>query len=148
MSLEWHQANKYSKIFEVNFAHDGWKFQNTGGQKEKKKYKAKQFRSKVTDGARDGQEPWSALGAWGSTGDTVVATEGRNCFVRLEIGPWQPSLVVVEAAAAPPHSTSGRHTYDRGHSFAFAATEVEAEAGADFLPSTVAGDTLRSQARA
>jgi uncharacterized lipoprotein NlpE involved in copper resistance len=134
-------------MFEVNFAHDGWKFQNTGGQKEKKKYKAKQFRSKVTDGARDGQEPWSALGAWGSTGDTVVATEGRNCFVRLEIGPWQPSLVVVEAAAAPPHRVDATLTTE-ATPFAFAATEVEAEAGEDFLPSTVAGDTLRSQARA
>ena len=117
------------------------------GQKEKKKSKAEQFRSKVTDGARDGQEPWSALGAWGSTGDTVVATEGRDCFVRLEIGPWQPSLVVVEAAAAPPHRVDATLTTE-ATPFAFAATEVEAEAGADFLPSTVAGDTLRSQARA
>ena len=101
----------------------------------------------MTDGARDGQEPWSALGAWGSTGDTVVATEGRNCFVRLEIGPWQPSLVVVEAAAAPPHRVDATLTTE-ATPFAFAATEVEAEAGEDFLPSTVAGDTLRSQARA
>ena len=67
--------------------------------------------------------------------------------MRLEIGPWQPSLVVVEAAAAPPHRVDAILTTE-ATPFAFAATEVEAEAGEDFLPSTVAGDTLRSQARA
>ena len=90
---------------------------------------------------------WSALDVWSSTGGTLVASEGSSCFVRLEIGPWQPSLVVVEAAAAPPHRVDATLTTE-ATPFAFAATEVEAGAGAYFLPSTVAGDTLRSQAKA
>ena len=70
-------AKNNPKHFKSTLLTMGGNSKNTGGQKEKK-YKAKQFRSNVTDGARDGQEPMVCPGCMGQHRGHTCGIKGKK----------------------------------------------------------------------